>query len=100
MNIFDMIFINAGVGKIDSIAIFSDEKAEKYFWIATEVKIVDSSAHNVTAAGEQLYRYVVQSLCQDEAVKDIPGKEDFIFIYLFHHTRDPASLLCFLLLCF
>ena len=84
--------LGAGLGKIDSIAIFSDEKAEKYFWIATEVKIVDSSANNLTEEGGQLERYVVQSLCQDETVIDIPGKEDFIFIYLVPSQKSKIAI--------
>ena len=74
------------VGKIDSIAMFSDQQEQKEYWIATEVKIVDSSSQNITDAGPQLIRYL--NSIQEKSSATV----DYIFLFLVPSDQSNISI--------
>lgn len=62
------------VGRVDSLLSMRNQSGDRTLWVATEVKIVDASAKNVTEEGTQVARYV-------RAITAGRGT-DFLFLYL------------------
>jgi len=62
------------VGRVDSLLSMQNKKGDRTLWIATEIKIVDALAKNVTKEGTQVARYV-------RAITAERGT-DFLFLYL------------------
>jgi hypothetical protein len=71
-------------GQIDSMVELSRKNGSKTAYLFTEVKIIDSSARNVTRKGSQVSRYV------EYIHKNI--SEDSVFLYLVPDTHSTAAL--------
>ena len=62
------------VGRVDSLLSLRNQSGDRTLWIATEVKIVDAPARNITEEGTQVERYV-RAISAARAA-------DFLFLYL------------------
>lgn len=72
------------VGQIDSMIELSNKNATQSVYLFTEVKIIDSSARNVTRHGSQVKRYV-------EYIR-ASITEDFVFLYLVPDNHSVTAL--------
>ena len=77
-------FSLAEVGQIDSMIEISTKDGPKSVYLFTEIKIIDSSARNVTRHGGQVKRYL-------EYIR-ANITEDFVFLYLVPDSRSVTAL--------
>lgn len=72
------------VGRVDSLLSMRNQSGDRTLWIATEVKIVDASAKNITEEGTQVARYV-------RAIAAERGT-DFLFLYLVPSSESRYAI--------